>query len=338
MAILCASIGDGLTRDGSFLDPAQSWTRAIWTRMPALISSPDQYNIWLLGPVNFSGSWIWMGGVAPSDSLPTGSDPGLRLYGETFNSVAGDTDTDGDANGWYYLALTYTSAAHTIRFYVNGVLIASDTSDLSAMAAQTAECLGSAGTGLLGGVSVAYERMWQAALTAFELGLEMASPVPVRLTNCLSASTLLGPNDLVDLVGGHNWSVAGTVEFAVGPPFTPSTETTSVAIRRLRRSPHVSDEAERIVHTWLQLDMQGGIGTTGLASDPSVSLSWSNDGGATFGNPRTATAGAVGQYLKRVYFYRLGHARDRVYEVVVSDPAVGWVLADAFTKVEKCRG
>lgn len=338
MAILCPNISDGLTRNGHFLNPAANWTRAIWARMDALISAPNEYTVSLLGPVDFSGKWIWMGGSPPSVSIPIGGDPGLRLYGETFNSVVGDTDTDGDAATWYYLATTYTAATHTLAFYVNAALVKTDTSDLSAMAAQTAECLGSAGTGDLGGVSVGYERVWQAPLTAFELGLEMASPVPVRLTNCLSASTLLGPNDLVDLVGGHDWSVAGTVEFAVGPPFSPSTETTSVAIRRLRRSPHVSDEAERIVHTWLQLDMQGGIGTTGLASDPSVSLSWSNDGGATFGNPRTATAGAVGQYLKRVYFYRLGHARDRVYEVVVSDPAVGWVLADAFTKVEKCRG
>lgn len=121
------------------------------------------------------------------------------------------------------------------------------------------------------------------------------------------------------------------------PPSPPSPATPSIAIRRLRRSPHVSNEGERIFHKRLLLDMQGGLGNDD-APDPDVMLSWSNNGGATWGNQITAKAGRVGQYKKRVFFNRLGQARDRVYEVVVSDPAVGWVLADAFLETEDSRG
>jgi hypothetical protein len=57
-------------------------------------------------------------------------------------------------------------------------------------------------------------------------------------------------------------------------------------------------------------------------------LRWSNNSGQTFGNEHWKSAGRVGQYKTRVKFTRLGAARDRVYEFVVSDP-VPWRLIDA---------
>lgn len=92
-------------------------------------------------------------------------------------------------------------------------------------------------------------------------------------------------------------------------------------IRRLRRAPHISNELQRITHSQFQLDMDVGLGLqTGQGSDPQASLRWSNDGGRTWSNEHWRSAGKAGQYGKRVIWRRLGQARDRVYEVVMTDP------------------
>jgi hypothetical protein len=49
-------------------------------------------------------------------------------------------------------------------------------------------------------------------------------------------------------------------------------------------------------------------------------LRWSDDGGTTFGNEHWTTIGAAGRYQNRALWRRLGQARDRVYEMSISDP------------------
>jgi hypothetical protein len=63
--------------------------------------------------------------------------------------------------------------------------------------------------------------------------------------------------------------------------------------------------------------------TTGEAPSgtPVVELSWSKDGGATFGNPVTKPAGALGDRHQRLIWRRLGQSRDRVWRVRFSDNA-----------------
>jgi hypothetical protein len=64
--------------------------------------------------------------------------------------------------------------------------------------------------------------------------------------------------------------------------------------------------------------------TTGEAEqgdDPIVELSWSDDGGATYGNPVQRSTGQTGEYLARVVWHRLGTGRDRVWRVDFSDDA-----------------
>jgi hypothetical protein len=58
---------------------------------------------------------------------------------------------------------------------------------------------------------------------------------------------------------------------------------------------------------------------------PGLMLRWSDDGGATWSNPRIATAGMLGQSTCRVKFNRLGATRrfagsDRIFELSSSDP------------------
>jgi len=51
-----------------------------------------------------------------------------------------------------------------------------------------------------------------------------------------------------------------------------------------------------------------------------MALSWSDDGGRTFGNERKLSLGTTGDYKRRTVAYNLGYSRDRVYDLKVSDP------------------
>lgn len=91
----------------------------------------------------------------------------------------------------------------------------------------------------------------------------------------------------------------------------------------LRRAPHVWDKNDRnrVINSRLQIDFFPGSGVaTGQGSNPQAMLRWSNDGGQTFGNEHWTGLGAIGQTQNRAIWRRLGAARDRVYEVRISDP------------------
>lgn len=104
-------------------------------------------------------------------------------------------------------------------------------------------------------------------------------------------------------------------------------------IRWLRRSPALIDENRRLLHTWFELLMQVGVGTSGQGLNPVVMLRYSDDGGRTWSNELTCGVGAMGAYSTRVYWTRLGQARQRVYEVSGSDP-VPYRISDAFIRVK----
>lgn len=101
-------------------------------------------------------------------------------------------------------------------------------------------------------------------------------------------------------------------------------------IRRLRQAPHVSKDEKRIVHSAFELQAEPGVGLqTGQGSAPLASLSWSNDGGHTWGNKHTVSMGLVGQYKHRFRWRRLGVSRDRVYRVETSEPVpLRWLGAE----------
>jgi hypothetical protein len=91
----------------------------------------------------------------------------------------------------------------------------------------------------------------------------------------------------------------------------------------IRQIPHQasSDNTYQFFHK-LWLDMQTGIGLNGTVqgSDPMVSLSWSDDGGASFGTEMWAPAGKLGERKRRVNYRRLGKSRDRVFRLLMTDP------------------
>lgn len=99
-------------------------------------------------------------------------------------------------------------------------------------------------------------------------------------------------------------------------------------IRRLRRCPHLTSDFNQVYHSVLQLQFQPGVGlVTGQGSDPQAMLRISNDGGSTWGQERWKSIGQIGRYKNRVIWRRLGQARDRVYEVVVSDPVKAVIVS-----------
>jgi len=99
-------------------------------------------------------------------------------------------------------------------------------------------------------------------------------------------------------------------------------------IRRLRRCPHLTSDLNQIAFYKLQLQFQPGVGlSTGQGSDPQAMLRWSNDGGSTWSNEYWKSIGKIGKYTNRVIWRRLGNARDRVFEVVVTDPVKAVIVS-----------
>lgn len=94
-----------------------------------------------------------------------------------------------------------------------------------------------------------------------------------------------------------------------------------VAIPCIRRCPHLTQDLRWQFFHQLQIQFQPGVGLqSGQGSDPVALLRWSDDGGSTYGNVHTANIGKVGAYKNRCQWQRLGSARDRIFEVTVTDP------------------
>lgn len=105
-------------------------------------------------------------------------------------------------------------------------------------------------------------------------------------------------------------------------------------IRRLRRAPHITTDLQRQYFHELQIQFQPGVGlSTGQGEDPQAMLRWSSDGGSTWSNENWVSIGKQGKYLNRAIWRRLGMARDRVFEVSISDP-VKAVIVSANLKAE----
>lgn len=71
----------------------------------------------------------------------------------------------------------------------------------------------------------------------------------------------------------------------------------------------------------LELEVQTGVGLiSGQGSAPLIMESHSDDGGATWSTPRTASLGTMGQGKILVYWTRLGQYKNRIIKFRVTDP------------------
>lgn len=96
----------------------------------------------------------------------------------------------------------------------------------------------------------------------------------------------------------------------------------------VRRCKHITKDLDRVFYESLQIQFQPGVGLqSGQGSDPECLLRWSNDGGFTWSNDHVLKLGQVGQYKRRAIKRRLGYARDRVFEIEVTDPVYRVVVS-----------
>jgi hypothetical protein len=110
-------------------------------------------------------------------------------------------------------------------------------------------------------------------------------------------------------------------------------------IRRLRRSPTMTNENQWIPGRDLTLNFATGLGPQPPFLDgnnaprpPQVMIRWSNDQGKTWTPERILGCGMAGEYGTRVVVRRIGRWRNRVWEMVVTDP-IPWTLTDEYLRL-----
>jgi len=129
----------------------------------------------------------------------------------------------------------------------------------------------------------------------------------------------------INLVGDHS---NGQVYMLDPSNYTDNGE----EIRRIRRAPHLISDYQRQYFSELQIHFQPGVGLPD-GSAPQAMLRWSDDGGSTYSNEHWTTIGVQGAYKNRAIWRRLGQSRDRIFEVVVTDP-INAVITAANLKAE----
>ena len=135
-----------------------------------------------------------------------------------------------------------------------------------------------------------------------------------------------------DLVVG--WTGATICD--MNPAYTTEIDGVTGIVRE-RTTPGLTAEHARIPIDQFELLMAVGItpGQVGQASDPTVTLRTSFDGGETYGNERRASMGKIGKYQTRVYWNQLGAPADVVMKVRSSDPAPSRIIDAWVNNLEK---
>jgi len=121
--------------------------------------------------------------------------------------------------------------------------------------------------------------------------------------------------------------------------FQPGVGTTglSSALQAVNlQSPYIITDTGTLTIGPLEIVNLGEFNTINFltpTTNPQAMLRWSNDGGSTWSNEHWTGVGQTGKYRNRAIWRRLGTARDRIFEVVVTDP-VNFVIISANLKVQ----
>jgi hypothetical protein len=142
--------------------------------------------------------------------------------------------------------------------------------------------------------------------------------------NC--ACFAYGQNIVGDWQNGNLYALSSTAYTDNGNP-----------ISRIRTFPHEIEDGSRVTYCSFIADIQvGTLAGSVTSAPPMISLRWSDDRGATFGNAIEQSLGSEGQYLTSVKWNKLGMARDRVFELSWSAP-MNTALQGAFVETIKHR-
>lgn len=79
------------------------------------------------------------------------------------------------------------------------------------------------------------------------------------------------------------------------------------------------------------IGQQATLSNQSTTTNPQAMLRWSNDGGSTWSKEYWVSIGKMGKYKNRAIWRRLGMARDRIFEVSITDP-VNAVIVSANLK------
>ena len=115
----------------------------------------------------------------------------------------------------------------------------------------------------------------------------------------------------MNLVGDRNSSTIGQLDLELFQEYGE--------IMQARRVTTVIHASQNVFFTdRLELVMEVGRVRAG-GVDPMMSLRWSDDSGYTWSNWIDKSLGEIGQYQQRVTYHRLGAAKNRVYDLKITD-------------------
>jgi hypothetical protein len=95
-------------------------------------------------------------------------------------------------------------------------------------------------------------------------------------------------------------------------------------------SPYYISANGSLIIGYQDVDVLGNAGqiqVTDVLYNPKAMLRWSNDGGSTWSKEYWQNIGQQGKYKNRAIWRRLGMSRDRIFEVVVSDPVKAVIVS-----------
>jgi len=75
------------------------------------------------------------------------------------------------------------------------------------------------------------------------------------------------------------------------------------------------------------IGQQTSVSVNSTTTFPQAMLRWSNDGGSTWSREYWVTIGQLGKYRNRAIWRRLGTARDRIFEVSITDPVNAVIIS-----------
>ncbi len=205
-----ASGTDSATRTSGVIDHNAAYTVAFWVRID---TDPNDY------------THFWAAGLS-SESYQNADWIGTDNNGTTFrlgsySGGSGSADATGTTNlvvgTDYHVAIVRTSTTN-LDAYVNGVLDANVTTNVGSRSTANIERLFELnGFGLIGRITGF--KSWQAALSADEIKQEMRTLRPVRFSNLVTFTPMVGNTvsaGLVSLVG-TSWAEVGSLEALDGP-------------------------------------------------------------------------------------------------------------------------
>lgn len=106
-------------------------------------------------------------------------------------------------------------------------------------------------------------------------------------------------------------------------------------IRRKRISPPLFDPdgRKKLTYPYLEVEFKAGVGlAVGQGSDPQAMMRYSDDNCRTWSNEKWRGIGKIGEYKDRARWHKIGSARVRNFEIVVSDP-IEATIVNAYSPV-----